>query len=222
MMNGGTVGTDGRGAPYSTAYLPQRPGGDVPAPPAGLPDLHGLPLFEFAVVDPEWAFVSWEVTPAQREAARLAFGDEWYGQRRLSLVIGGAAHDHELARTDLFGDHGRWFMRLNAPGTLAVARIGFEARGARYELASAGPLQFPRVEPVEPDRFNELQVAYAVDFSGRLSIATVRGRSTAQLPVGPVGADAPSGLTAGGAGTLPGSAGGPGSSPFAAFGGGVK
>lgn len=218
-MHGGTIGTDGRGAPYSTAYLPQRPGGDMPAPPAGLSDLHGMPLFEFAVVDPEWAFLSWEVTAAQREASRLAYGDDWFAKRRLSVIVGNANHDHELARVDLYGDHGRWFMRLGAPGALAVARLGFEAQGARYELASAGPLQFPRTEPIEPEKYVELQVAYGVDFSGRLNIAAVRTRRASHFPVGAVPEQAPGGLQLA-AGALPGSPGAPGSSPRSSQNGG--
>lgn len=193
-MQGLTNAGDGRGAPYSTAYLPQRPGGDVPSFPAGLQGLHGMPLFEFAVVDPEWIFLSWEITPAQREAARLAYGDEWFSHRRLSVVFQCVSDSSTLGRMDLFGDEGRWFHRLNAPGALVLARLGFEHRQSRYELASAGPLQIPRLTPLEPEAYRELSVAYAVDLTGRLSIAAVRARGAClwlarELPEG-----APAGL----------------------------
>jgi Domain of unknown function (DUF4912) len=152
-----------------------------------------MALFEFVVVDPGWVFLSWEITAEQREAARRAYGDEWYEARRLNVLFQNAGDSTTISRAALYGDAGRWFEHLNAPGALVVARLGFECRGARYELSTAGPLQIPRLRPIEPHRFTEMQVAYAVDISGRLSIAATRDRQSAESPVGKPGVGAPGG-----------------------------
>jgi hypothetical protein len=110
-------------------------------------------------VDPTNVFVSWEITEEQLAAARTAMGAA-FGVRKLHVEIALAeAADHVIARSELFGDTGRWFLELPPVGQAITAQLYFAAAGTRFDLLRAGPVQLPRTTPVEPEHLEELHVS---------------------------------------------------------------
>jgi len=145
-----------------------------PQAAASLPEHYGIDSFEFLVVDPEYAFASWEITPATLAAAQRALGTE-FAQRVLQLRIYPPESDSAaLIGYNLFGDIGRWFLRGGAPGQDINAVLGFAAGSQFYELARRGPLCFPRNTPVEAARYAELHVVYERGPQGQLVLAGVQ------------------------------------------------
>src|SRR5437773_665937 len=79
---------------------------------ATLPDLYGVDSFDFLIVDPEFAFASWEITPAALHAAELSLGPADFSTRALQLRLYASGMDGPaLAGFNLFGESGRWFLR---------------------------------------------------------------------------------------------------------------
>jgi hypothetical protein len=149
-----------------------------PAAAAALPEYYGEDSFEFLVVDPEYAFASWEVSPATLAAAERELGAADFAGRMLQLRLypSGPAASGETAPPaltgyNLFGDCGRWFMRSAAPGRDVTAVLGFAAGTQFYELARRGPVSFPRNAPVEAERYAELHVDYERGPQGQLILA---------------------------------------------------
>lgn len=154
------------------ARLAPGPGGPPPFTAQELPARYGMALFELLVVDPDFAFVSWEITDAQLEQARLDLGAELFEQRRLLLrFVLEQQPDVLLASRELYGDTGRWFVELSQPDTWLRAELGFVAGSRWHLLASAGPVLMPRTEPVDGD-FIELQVEYGMAPDGQLTLTS--------------------------------------------------
>ncbi len=151
------------------------PGGPPPFVPAELPVRYGMPLFELLVVDPDFVFISWELCAQQLERAERELGTACWQQRVLTLRLTHAdAPDTELARRELYGELGRWFIELRRPDTWLRAELGFQAGNAWHLLASAGPLLMPRTEPVDGD-FTELFVNYGAAPDGQLTMLSSTG-----------------------------------------------
>src|SRR5258708_40372283 len=54
---------------------------------ATLPDLYGSDSFEFLIVDPEFAFAAWEITPAGLSRAEQYLGPADFTSRALQLRL---------------------------------------------------------------------------------------------------------------------------------------
>jgi hypothetical protein len=147
---------------------------------ARLPELYGVDSFELLVVDPEYAFIAWEITPQALESAERALGAETFGSRVLQLRLYAAAADREaLAGFNLYGESGRWFLRTGTPGQAVTAVLGYAAGQQFHELLRRGPVEFPRNTPVETERYAELQVVYERGPQGQLILAGL-GRPQSQ------------------------------------------
>lgn len=152
---------------------------------ATLPELYGIDSFEFLIVDPEYAFVSWEITPATLAAAAQALGPADFAGRALQLRIyasGTAATalsgsqakapvPPALAGFNLFGEVGRWFLRAGTPGQTTTVVLGYAAGAQFYELSRRGPVSFPRNTAVDAARYAELHVTYDRGPKGQLILA---------------------------------------------------
>ncbi|MCC7476875.1 DUF4912 domain-containing protein [bacterium] len=150
------------------ARLAPGPGGPPPFGPVDLPRHYGLGLFEFLVVDPDFVFVSWELSEQQLAEARTSIGEEQWPQRRLVLRLLDAAQQQECARRELYGESGRWFVEAARPGAWLLAELGFEHGAGWHLLGSAGPLLLPRISPVDGE-FRELHVSYGAAPDGHLT-----------------------------------------------------
>jgi hypothetical protein len=160
-----------------SARLAPGPGGPPPFIAQALPERYGMPLFELLAVDPDFVFVSWELDHEQLKVAREDLGEQHWEQRSLQLRF--CLHDEpeaELARRELYGDQGRWFVELRRPDTLLRAELGFSAAAGWHLLASAGPLQTPRDTPVDGE-FIELLVNYGAAPDGQLTLESFAASS---------------------------------------------
>jgi len=145
----------------------------VAAPPQeavlALPERYGIPLLELLVVDTRYVFVSWEITSEQMAQARLSLGKKAFASRKLKILFHRDTREGEvLLASELFGDIGRWFIRLDHPGTVVLAELLFISGPEGFLLSTAGPLSMPREEVVEPDEYDELRVSYGHGRHGRL------------------------------------------------------
>lgn len=148
-----------------------------------LPEQYGLPLFELLVVDPEFVFVAWELTPQQLDQARNILGEQAYRNRRLKMRFHAMHHGQtQVLERELYGDTGRWFVRLSQPGAAVVAQIGFAHGDTFHEFNSAGPVHIPRVELIEPASFEELEVSYGFGARGRLMLLGTNTRTDQPWP----------------------------------------
>ena len=120
----------------------------VAAPPQeavlALPERYGIPLFELLVVDTRYVFVSWEVTADQMDQARLSLGDKAFDSRKLKVLFHRDSREGDaLLSSELFGDIGRWFLRLDHPGAAVLAELRFISGSESFLLNTAGPLCMP-------------------------------------------------------------------------------
>src|SRR5438105_1084051 len=74
----------------------QPAGPAVAASRAELPQRYGIPLLELLVVDPQFIFISWEITQEQLDASRVALRED-FARRRLQVVLSEAQSGAELA-----------------------------------------------------------------------------------------------------------------------------
>jgi hypothetical protein len=135
-----------------------------------LPDLYGVPRLEFLIVDPEFAFVAWEVTLEQLDETRAALGDDLYDARVLQLRLYDS--NHAIAGFNLYGDSGRWFLQPALPGAVVSAVLGHASGEKFYELLRRGPLAFPRNHPSGAEHYLELHVEYERGPQGQLLLAS--------------------------------------------------
>ncbi len=136
-----------------------------------LPEQYGVPLFELLVVDTDYVFVSWELPRQQLDQARDLLGESAFRNRRLKLRFHDA-HDSGtvLIERELYGDIGRWFVRISQPGAAIMAQIGYAHGDTFHVFNTAGPLHIPRISLIEPASFEELEVAYGFGAHGRLML----------------------------------------------------
>lgn len=136
-----------------------------------LPEQYNMPLFELLVVDTDFVFISWELPQQQLDLARDLLGEHAFRNRRLKLRFHEAHADSPvLLERELYGDIGRWFVRISQPGAAIVAQIGFAHGETFHVFNSAGPVHIPRVELIEPASFEELEVSYGFGAHGRLML----------------------------------------------------
>jgi hypothetical protein len=148
---------------------------------SGLPDLYGIPRLEFLIVDPDFAFVAWEITGDQLRQAHATLGDEAFSARVLQLRL----HDpdnHALAGFNLYGEAGRWFLQPGLPGAVVSAVLGYASGAQFYELLRRGPVAFPRNAPVDAEHFVELHVEYERGPHGQLLLASRNRRRPQPWP----------------------------------------
>lgn len=194
------------------ARLSPGPGGPPPFVAAELPSSYGHEQFELLLVDPEFIFICWELTPAALDEARVKLGPAAWELRHLELRIYSTGPGSTLlSRRELYGEQGRWFIRFSQPGELIRAELGFAVEGHFHSLLGAGPLCLPRTEPVDGE-YIELLVSYGSAPDGQLTIDSVMtglGLEPHGLTLTDSGAELPSAADYGAAGTSP--AGAPGS-----------
>jgi hypothetical protein len=166
------------GAQMGSSFLPVHEGRQQLSPPAGLvehfhlPERYGIPLLELLVVDPYFVFISWEIPEAQLETARAHFGAE-FERRRLQVRLTDSESGATVAIRALYGELGRWFIRLDQPGVWLRAELHYVAGEAELLLNAAGPVFVPRDTPVEPLRYEELHVTYGRGATGELTLEAV-------------------------------------------------
>lgn len=164
-------GPSGSHIALSEGRLPEVPASNLPRG-YNLPERYGMPLLELLVVDPEFIFVSWEITDDQLTAARARFGKEGFQRRRLRIELfdtGGSAPE-PLAARELYGEVGRWFIQLGRPDVWLRAELKFIYGGESLLLGQAGSVFVPREEPVEPTDYLELRVRYGRGSTGELTL----------------------------------------------------
>jgi len=132
------------------------------SPKAGrLPERYNIPLFELLVVDSEYVFLSWEITNEQLGQARQTMGNTDFAMRwlivRFTALENQPRHIRDYA---LYGDIGRWFVRLQSPGAKVSGELAFRCRNKYYRLAKTGPVYLPRIHAVEPKSYQEMHVRY--------------------------------------------------------------
>jgi hypothetical protein len=155
------------------------------APPeAGveLPERYNLPLLELLVVDPQYVFISWEVTTQQVEDARLHFGDDLFNQRRLVLRLLDASSGETLMAQELYGELGRWFIGHTLAGRLVKGSLCFRAGTEYFPLVETGKLELPRDYTLEPERFDEMSIEYGFGPTGELVILELNPRCDLPWP----------------------------------------
>jgi hypothetical protein len=146
-----------------------------------LPDRYGLPLLELLIVDPYFVFISWEITSQQLEDAQQWLGRGFDG-RRLMVALSDAESATLITQRELYGDIGRWFVELNSPGVWLSSRLYFTSETGDFDLIQAGPAFVPRDTPVEPQRWEELQVTYAQSEKGELRLVATEAQATETPP----------------------------------------
>jgi hypothetical protein len=150
---------------------------------AALPQAYGIALLELLIVDPEYVFVSWEITAEQLDQTRENLGIRDFEQRRLIIRLRNADNDGEiLTEQELYGETGRWFIRHNLAGRRVTAELGFRPAQGFIRLSAAGPVELPRDFVVEPRQFEELHVQYGMGPTGELVIEGVRKREQDAWP----------------------------------------
>jgi hypothetical protein len=187
------------GGPMGSGFLPVHEGSQPPAPRvlasrAHLPERYGVPLLELLVVDPYFIFISWEIAQEQLDQARQHLGES-FEQRRLSVALIDAQSEQVVSTRELYGEVGRWFIQLNAPGRWIRAELHFRSVGAELSLNRAGPVFVPRDRPVEPEHWEELHVNYSRGEKGELRIESLGRQQADGWPKialeGPAGLDQP-------------------------------
>jgi len=174
------------GVQMGSGFLPLQEGSQPPAPlrlgrHQGLPDRYNVPLLELLVVDPQFIFISWEITEGQLAEARTRFGSD-YDSRRLQVVIRHPEDASVLAERELYGEIGRWFIQLDHPGVWILAELRFVTSGAVLPLLTAGPVFVPRDTPVEPEHWEELFVRYMRGEKGVLRIEALQPEEAPNWP----------------------------------------
>lgn len=148
-----------------------------------LPEHYGVPLFELLVVDTDYCYISWEITPHQLDAARSLLGEKAFRNRRLQVRFHDDSVDGPiLLERELYGEVGRWFVRLSQPGNIVVADLGYAHGGTFHAFNCAGPVYIPRVDIIEPQHFEELEVSYGYGLHGRLILLGISKREEAAWP----------------------------------------
>jgi hypothetical protein len=148
-----------------------------------LPEQYGMPLFELLVVDTDYVFISWELTQQQLEQAHNLLGEKAFRNRRLQLRFHAEhASGSVLLERELYGDIGRWFVRISQPGAVVVAQLGYAHGDTFHVFNTAGPVVIPRVELIEPACFEELEVSYGFGMHGRLMLLGTNKRSDSPWP----------------------------------------
>jgi hypothetical protein len=148
-----------------------------------LPERYGVPLFELLIVDTDYCYISWEITQNQLDTALRMLGEKAYRNRRLKVRFHDGSLDGQiLLERELYGESGRWFVRLSYPGKLVVAALGYAHGGTFHLFNSAGPVHIPRVEFVEPQCFEELEVSYGYGLHGRLMLLGINKREDTSWP----------------------------------------
>jgi hypothetical protein len=155
----------------------------TPPPQAeeSLPERYGIPLFEALIVDPEYIFLSWEVTEEQLRIARDLFGSKGFLVRRMIAVLENE-HGGVLAEYELYGETGRWFIRHNQFGEIVRFKLKFTALGQTLELNETKLLQLPRIYAVEPEFYQEIEVIYGIGGKGQLVLKGFLEDKTAPWP----------------------------------------
>ena len=148
-----------------------------------LPERYGVPLFELLIVDTDFCYISWELTEHQLGVARNLLGEKAYRNRRLQVRF----HDDSLEgpvllERELYGETGRWFVRVTQPGRLIMAELGYAHGDTFHQCNSAGPILVPRVDIIEPQYFEELEVAYGFGLHGRLMLLGINKHEDASWP----------------------------------------
>ena len=158
----------------------------VAAPPReavlALPERYGIPLFELLAVDTRYVFLSWEITAEQVAQARMSLGGKTFDTRKLKVLLRRENRQGEvLGSSELFGEVGRWFLRIDHPGAVVLAELAYVSGQESFSLNNAGPLSIPREDMVEPEGYDELKVAYGRGRHGRLILLGIE-RRRAQWP----------------------------------------
>jgi hypothetical protein len=149
-----------------------------------LPERYAIPLFELLVVDADYVFVSWEISADQLASAAARLGDRGFRNRRLMIVFHEAVEDMpRVLRRELYGETGRWFIRLSRPGGRVLARLGYASGNVFHVLHEAGPVDIPRADLREPAAFDELEVSYGCGQHGRLIMLGTSRTHNAPWPV---------------------------------------
>lgn len=148
-----------------------------------LPERYGLPLFELLVVDTDYCYISWEITSNQLDAARSLLGEKAFRNRRLQVRFHEITVDGPvLLERELYGEVGRWFVRLSRPGSIVFADLGYAHGGTFHAFNCSGPVYIPRVDIIEPQYFEELEVSYGYGLHGRLILLGINRRDDAAWP----------------------------------------
>ncbi len=157
----------------------------ISTPPAqaeeSLPERYGVPQLEVLIVDPEYLFLCWEISEEQIQQARQQFGQQLFQSRRLVAVVENS-FGSALAEYELYGEQGRWFIRHTQFGEQVRIRLMFKSRKQTFELYLTGLVQLPRVIPVEPDYYQEIEVIYGIGSKGQLVLKGILEDSTAPWP----------------------------------------
>jgi hypothetical protein len=144
-----------------------------PAPAsASLPEAYGVLRFELLVVDPEWAFVIWEVPLTAIED----------GATLLLRFLEAGSPNSALAGFNLYGGNGRWFVHAALPGRTVDAVLGWAVGMHFCELARRGPIHLPRNFTVDAEHFDELSVDYERGPGGQLLLRAAYRQQTLPWP----------------------------------------
>jgi hypothetical protein len=148
-----------------------------------LPERYCIPLLELLVVDTDFCYISWELTEHQLAVARNLLGEKAYRNRRLQVRFHDGSLDGAiLLERELYGETGRWFVRLSQPGKLVFAELGYAHGETFHSFNSTGPVHIPRVNIVEPQYFEELEVSYGYGLHGRLLLLGINKREDSAWP----------------------------------------
>ncbi|MFN9620840.1 MAG: DUF4912 domain-containing protein [Synechococcaceae cyanobacterium] len=127
---------------------------DLPALESGLPPAP-RPLVETRVVflprDPQWAYVFWEISETDREAAQAA------GATQLCLRVadvtglsGGSAHPHTLQEVVVDSHATEWYLPVPLSDREYRVELGYRSGGARWiSLAFSSVAKVPAPQPSE-------------------------------------------------------------------------
>ena len=146
-----------------------------------LPERYGTPQLEVLVVDPEYLFLSWEITGSQLDDSRRSLGSQLFDARRLVAIVENKS-GNPLAEYELYGELGRWFIRHTLFGERIRLKLLYKAGVEQVELYATGFLELPRISPVEPDYYQEIEVIYGIGIKGQLILRGFMEDKTAAWP----------------------------------------
>jgi hypothetical protein len=142
--------------PAPGGFVPESGSGDTPAlsameaelPPRPAP--HGETRVVFLPRDPQWAYVFWEIHPADRNAAEVAGGGPLV--LRLEDVTGrqdGHAHRHTLQEVMVDAGAHEWYLPVPLSDRDYRVELGFRRLGGGWiSLAVSGVARMPAQGPM--------------------------------------------------------------------------
>jgi hypothetical protein len=149
------LGTGGGGLSSSPGDAPSLAAMEAQLPPR--PSSQGETRVVFLPRDPQWAYVFWEISPADRDSALVAGGGPLV--LRLEDVTGrqdGHAHPHTLQEVVVDADAHEWYLPVPMSDRDYRVELGFRRLGGGWiSLAVSGVARMPAQGPagIVADRF---------------------------------------------------------------------